>query len=102
MGMLLPVILIFVVFYFFLIRPEKKRKKEIDAMRNSLKVGDTVTTIGGIVGVISYINNDDNVVAIKTGIDGVEIKFARWAIGTKESVEETPAETENNTEEAGE
>lgn len=102
MGMFLPVILIFVVFYFFLIRPEKKRKKEIDAMRNSLKVGDTVTTIGGIIGEIAYINNDDNIVAIRTGKDGVEIKFARWAIGTKETVEETSATEDTNTESAGE
>ncbi|MBR5479819.1 MAG: preprotein translocase subunit YajC [Clostridia bacterium] len=102
MGMFLPVILIFVVFYFFLIRPEKKRKKEIDAMRNSLKVGDTVTTIGGIIGEIAYINNDDNIVAIRTGKDGVEIKFARWAIGTKETVEETSTTEDTNTESAGE
>ncbi len=96
-SMFLPVILIFVVFYFFLIRPEKKRKKEIDSMRSSIKVGDKVTTIGGIIGTVTYVNNDDDVIAIKTGIDGAELRFARWAIGTKEQVAETVEETTEET-----
>ena len=98
-SMLLPVVLIFVVFYFMLIRPEKKRKKEVDSMRNSIKVGDKVTTIGGIMGVVTYVNNDDDVIAIKSGIDGAELRFARWAIGTKVAVEEPAAEVEDAKEE---
>jgi len=97
-GMLLPIVLIFVVFYFFLIRPEKKRKKEVDSMRSSIKVGDKVTTIGGIIGTVTYVNDDEDVIAIKSGIDGAELRFARWAIGTKAKAEE-PAEIEKNTEE---
>lgn len=97
-SMFLPIILIFIVFYFFLIRPEKKRKKEVDSMRSSITVGDTVTTIGGIIGTVTYVNNDDDVIAIKSGIEGAELRFARWAIGTKVAAE-TPAEeiaTEEN------
>ena len=99
LGMLLPVILIFVVFYFMLIRPEKKRKKEVDSMRNSIKVGDKVTTIGGIIGVVTYVNNDEDVIAIKSGIDGAELRFARWAIGTKAPAEEPANEIEDAKEE---
>lgn len=94
LGMLLPIVLIFVVFYFFLIRPEKKRKKEVDSMRNSLKVGDEITTIGGIIGTITYINDDEDIIAIKSGIEGAELRFARWAVGTKKKVEEPAEETE--------
>ena len=98
-SMLLPIILIFAVFYFMLIRPEKKRKKEVDSMRNSIKVGDKVTTIGGIIGVVTYVNNDEDVVAIKSGIDGAELRFARWAIGTKVAAEEPVVESEEPKEE---
>lgn len=89
LSMILPIALIFVVFYFFLIRPEKKRKKEITSMRDSLKVGDTITTIGGIVGKITNINEKEDLITIETGVDRTKIRITRWAIGTKdEKVEE--------------
>lgn len=84
----LPIILIFVVFYFFIIRPEKKRKKEVDTMRNELKVGDKITTIGGIVGKVTNVNDKEDLITIETGADGVKLRITRWAIGTKEAVEE--------------
>ena len=87
-GMIVPIVLMFVVFYLFLIRPEKKRKKEVDAMRSSLKVGDTVTTIGGIIGTVTRVNEKEDVISIKSGNDGTELCFARWAIGTKASKED--------------
>lgn len=71
------------VFYFFLIRPENKKKKQAEAMRNALKVGDNITTIGGIVGTICHIK-DDNIV-IETSADRVRIELAKWAISSNES-----------------
>lgn len=81
-------VLIFVVFYFLLIRPENKKKKQIETMRSSLKVGDSVTTIGGIIGQIVHIKDDK--IVLETGADRVRIEFARWAISSNESA---PAES---------
>lgn len=66
------------VFYFFLIRPEKKRKKQVAEMRSGLSVGDTVTTIGGVVGKI--VEMDDDLVTIETSEDQVRMQFAKWGI----------------------
>ena len=70
----------FGVFYFMLIRPENKRKKQAEEMRNSLKKGDKITTIGGIVGVIVHVGADTLV--IETGDDRVRLEVTRWAIST--------------------
>ena len=71
-------VVIIAVFYFLLIRPERKRKKQAEEMRNSLKVGDEITTIGGIIGSIVELNEDT--VVIETSEDRVRVQFARWAI----------------------
>lgn len=73
----------FVLLYFIMIRPERKKKKEAEQMRDSLKVGDELTTIGGIVGEVCHIK-DDNVV-LEVGADRVRIEFKKWAIGTNET-----------------
>ena len=74
------ILVIVAVFYFFMIRPEKKRRKESDDMRNNLSVGDTVTTIGGIVGKIVNINND--IITIETSEDRVRVQLAKWGVST--------------------
>lgn len=82
-GMLvsfLPIILMIAFFYFFLIRPQKKQEKETAAMRNSLSVGDEVTTIGGIIGRVTHVKDD--VVTIETGADRNKIRFRRSAIAS--------------------
>ena len=83
-GSSLPMIIMFVVliavFYFFLIRPENKKKKELQNMRNSLEVGTEITTIGGIVGKIVSIKDD--LITFETGEDRVRMQVARWAIST--------------------
>ena len=71
------------VFYFLLIRPENKRKKEAEQMRSQLKTGDEVTTIGGIVGKV--VNVKDDKFVIETGADQVRIEFAKWALSTNET-----------------
>ena len=77
-----PLIIVFVVFYFLLIRPQRKREKETNNMRANLEVGDVITTNGGIIGTIRQIK-DDNLV-IETGAANVRITIARWAVGSKE------------------
>ena len=71
------------IFYFMLIRPENKRKKEAEELRNSLKVGDNVTTIGGIVGRVVSVKEETFV--IETGADQVRIEFQKWALSTNET-----------------
>lgn len=69
------------IFYFLLIRPENKKKKELAKMRSELAIGDEITTIGGILGTICAIKEDS--IVIETGADRVRIEFAKWAISTK-------------------
>ena len=92
-GMGSPIVMLvimLVVFYFMLIRPENKRKKEAEQMRSSIKTGDKITTIGGIVGVVVDVK-DDNIV-IETTADRVRIEFAKWAISTNDSANERAKE----------
>ena len=82
-GMLIsfaPLILIFVVMYFLMIRPQKKRQKEEQKMRNSLRVGDELTTIGGIKGRVLSVKEDTFV--METGNDRTKMQFEKWAIQT--------------------
>ena len=81
---LLPMILIFVVFYFMLIRPQRKKEKKVQEMLNALKVGDRVSTIGGIYGTITAIKDDT--LELSVGRDNVKLIFARWAIRQVEDV----------------
>ena len=83
LGML-PMLLIFIgVFYFMLIRPENKRKKEAEQMRSSIKNGDKVITIGGIIGVVVDVKSESFV--METSADQVRIEFAKWAISSNET-----------------
>ena len=78
-GIIVLVVML-VVFYFFLIRPENKKKKKAEEMRNSLSVGDKITTIGGMVGKIVDISGD--LITFETGEDRVRIQVTKWAIST--------------------
>ena len=80
-NFMLPILLIvvlFVVMYFFTIRPQKKQEKQINDMRNNLQVGDEITTIGGIIGKIVSIK--DETVLIETGHDRTKIRILRSAV----------------------
>ncbi len=81
---LLPMVLIFVIFYFMLIRPQRKKEKKVQEMLNALKVGDRVSTIGGIYGTITNIKDDT--LELSVGKDNVKLIFARWAIRQVEDV----------------
>ena len=82
-----PMILIFVVFYFLLIRPQRKKDKEAKAMLDNLKVGDRICTIGGIYGTIVRIKDD--VLTIEVGEQKTQLVFARWAIRNVEQLSVT-------------
>jgi preprotein translocase subunit YajC len=73
-----PFALMIVVFYFLLIRPQRKKDKENKQMLASLKVGDNVTTIGGICGKVIAVRDD--VLTLEVGADKVKLVFERWAI----------------------
>lgn len=81
MSSVLMILIMIAVVYFLLIRPESKKKKEAAAMRASLKVGDQITTIGGIVGTICAIKEET--IVMETGADRVRIEFTKWAISSK-------------------
>lgn len=83
MGTVIMLALMIGVFYFLMIRPENKRKKEAEKMRSNVKVGDEITTIGGIVGKV--VNVKDDKFVIETSADQVRIEFAKWALSTNET-----------------
>lgn len=76
-----PLIIIGIVFYFLLIRPQQKKDKEDKAMRENLEIGDEVVTAGGIIGIIVSIK--DETVVIETGSGRSRIRVAKWAISQK-------------------
>ena len=86
MATIVMLVAMVAIFYFMMIRPENKRKKEAEAMRSALKVGDKITTIGGIIGKVVDIKEDKFV--IETGADQVRIEFAKWALSTNETAAE--------------
>ncbi len=82
-----PLILIFVVFWFVLIRPQRKKDKEAKEMLKNLKVGDRICTIGGIYGTIIKIK--DEVLTVEVGEAKTQLMFARWAIRNVEQLSVT-------------
>jgi preprotein translocase subunit YajC len=76
----------FAIFYFMLIRPENKRKKEAEQMRSSVRTGDKIVTIGGIVGTV--VNVKENRIVMETGADQVRIELEKWAISSNETAAE--------------
>ena len=84
------IVVMIAIMYFMLIRPENKKKKAAEEMRNSLKAGDTITTIGGIVGTICAVK--EQTVVMETGADRVRIEFTKWAISSKgtQNTEDAP------------
>ena len=74
----IPLALILVFFYFFIIRPQRKQDKKDAQMRNELEIGDEVVTNGGIVGIVFSVKDDT--VVIETGGDRSKIRVMKWAI----------------------
>lgn len=100
-GLSSPIIMLVImiaVFYFMLIRPENKRKKEAENMRSSVKEGDKITTIGGIVGTV--VNVKDDKIVLETSADQVRIEMTKWAISTNETAAEKAKEEAKKIQEA--
>lgn len=85
------VVVMIVFFYLFLIRPQKKKDKEAKNMRDSIQVGDEVTTIGGITGIV--VRKADDTVVIETGGDRSKIRVKIWAISENTTVHDDAEET---------
>ena len=80
--LVLTTVLLVVAFYFVLIRPQSKKQKEEEQMRANLEIGDEITTIGGIVGRVVNINDNDDTMVIETGADRTKIKLKKWALNS--------------------
>ena len=79
----IPLVVLFIAMYFLMIRPQKKKDKQIQDMRNSLQVGDEIVTIGGICGKI--VKTKDESIIIAVGADKVKFEMKRWAVSTVET-----------------
>ena len=79
-SMIVMIVLMFAIMYFLMIRPENKRKKKAQEMRDSLKKGDVITSIGGIVGKIVQVNKDT--IIIETSEDRVRMELTKWAVSS--------------------
>ena len=88
-SLIIPLALMVAVFYFFLIRPQKKREKQTQQMQNSLQVGDEIVTTGGIVGIVVSIKEDT--VVLETANDRSKIRIKRWAIASNETIHDEKA-----------
>ena len=86
---IMMIVLMIAIFYFLMIRPENKRKKQAEEMRNSLKKGDWLTTIGGVYGRVVSIT--DRTVVIETSEDRVRVEFLKSAIGQVGTLDEQAA-----------
>ena len=95
---LIMMVLMIAIFYFMLIRPENKRKKEADQMRSSVKKGDKITTIGGIVGTV--VDVKETRIVLETGADQVRIELEKWAISSNETAAEHAKEEAKKAQEA--
>ena len=83
LGTLVPFILMVAIFYFLLIRPQRKRDKAERDMRNSIQVGDEISTIGGFIGKV--VSMEDEELVIESSADRTKLKLYRWAIRGKEA-----------------
>ncbi len=84
--MILMMAALFGVMYFLMIRPQKKKQKEEQEMRDAIQIGDEITTIGGICGRVVTVKEDSLV--IETGADRNKMKITRWAIQTNNTAED--------------
>ena len=89
-----PLVLIIVLMYFLMIRPQQKKQKEEQKMRNNLRVGDELTTIGGIRGRVLSIKDDT--IMIESGSDRTKMQFEKWAIQTVHTKHDDPVDNDDD------
>ena len=83
--MIIMLVAFIAIFYFMILRPENKKKKEQQALRDSIKVGDEITTIGGIMGKVVHMK--DEVLVVESGEDQVRLEMQKWAVMTNNTAE---------------
>lgn len=93
-GMIGMIVVLVVVFYFFLYRPQKKQERETAAMRDSIELGDVISTVGGIIGVVVRIK--DEMLLIETGADRTRLQVMKWAVRGVEEKAHPVANTEKS------
>lgn len=91
---LAPLIILIIAMYFLMIRPQKKKDKQIQEMRSSLQVGDEIVTIGGICGKI--VKTKDETIVIQVGADKVKFEMMRWSVSTVTNPSNRPSRTEES------
>lgn len=84
-GMLAVYAVIIVAFYFFFIRPNKKKQKQEEELKKNIQVGQEVTTIGGIMGRVISVRDDDESFVLETSSDRTRMRFKKWAISSIET-----------------
>ena len=84
---LLPMILIIVFMFILIYLPQKRQDKKDAAMRSSIEIGDKVSTIGGIVGIVCALSDKDDTIVLETGSDRTKIRFRRTAIASVEKLD---------------
>lgn len=89
---LLPLVVLIIVFYFLLIRPQKKKEKAVTAMRNALKIGDDIITIGGICGRVMKVKEESVVIAV--GADKTKFEVMKWAISKLATASDSDSDTD--------
>lgn len=90
-GGFAPLLILVVVMYLFMIRPQKKKEKQVQEMRSKLDVGDEIVTIGGIIGTV--VNLRDDYIVIETGSDRSKVRIERWAVQTNKTAKDAVAES---------
>ncbi len=76
------------IFYFLLMRPQQKKKKKEEKMRSSVQIGDEIVTIGGVVGRVVGLKEDEDSLIIETGTDRSKLKLKKWAVGSVITIHE--------------
>ena len=76
------------IFYFLLMRPQQKKKKKEEKMRGNVQIGDEIITIGGIVGRVVGLKEDEESLIIETGTDRSKLKIKKWAVGSVTTIHE--------------
>ncbi|MCM1392305.1 MAG: preprotein translocase subunit YajC [Faecalibacterium sp.] len=99
-SMILLMVAMFAIMYFVMIRPQKKRQKEEQAMRDAVDVGDEITTIGGICGRVVTVK--ENHLIIETGSDRTRMQIMKWAVQTNNTANERLQEERAQAKEAAE
>lgn len=89
---IIMIVLMFGVMYFFMIRPENKKKKEIAKMRSEITAGDEITTIGGIVGKVSTVRDEE--LTIVSSSDGTKLRIKKWAVSSVDKKREVNKDLE--------